>query len=170
MDSLIDPPVWFIFLKLKSNSSIFTVANVYGPNQDQGNFLSAVPDRLLFFGGPCFILRGDFNGAFSLTVDTSSGKSSIPHSTLTHIKSLLHSTQLVDVWHVQHPLERDYSCYSVAHNSFSCIDYFSSPYWSSPLPHPWATFSGLITLSFTYVSHTCKGPIGSFPGALMTTC
>lgn len=83
-----------------------------------------VLNKLLSFGSPCFILGGDLNVTLSPAVDTSSSKSTIPHSTLTHIKSLFHSAQLVDVWQVQHLFERDYSCYLVAHNSYSRINYF----------------------------------------------
>lgn len=59
------------------------MANVYGPNQDQGSFLSVVLNKLLSFGGPCFILGGDLNVTLSPAVDTSSGKSSISHTALT---------------------------------------------------------------------------------------
>lgn len=92
LDSLIDPNGRYVFLKLKYQSSIFTVA-VYSPNQEQGRFLSAVLDRLITFGGPCFVLCGDFNMSLSPFVDTSLGKSSTAHSALMHIKSLLHSAQ-----------------------------------------------------------------------------
>lgn len=123
LDALIDPTGRLIFLKLKHQSSIFTVANVYGPNQEQGSFLTAVLDRLLSFGGPCFILGGDLNVALSPSVDTSSGMSSVAHSTLMHMKSLLHSANLVDVWRLDQPTERDYSYYSVAHKLYSRLDY-----------------------------------------------
>lgn len=69
LDSLNDPSGRFIFRKFKYQTSIFTVANVYGPNQGQGCFLAAVFDRMISFGGPHFILGGDFNVALSPTVD-----------------------------------------------------------------------------------------------------
>lgn len=91
------------------------------PNQDQGNFLSRVLNKLqiIFFRWSLLHQCG-----FIPTVDVSSGKSSIPHSTLTRIKSLLHFAQLVDVWRVQHSFERDYSCSSVTHNLYSHINYY----------------------------------------------
>ena len=70
LDSLLDPSGRYLFLKLKSNSSIFTVANIYVPNLDQGSFLSEILEKLLSFGGPCFILGGDLNVALSPSMDT----------------------------------------------------------------------------------------------------
>ena len=52
LDYLVDPLGRYLFLKLKSNSSIFTVANIYGPNLDQGNFLAGVLEKLLFWRSP----------------------------------------------------------------------------------------------------------------------
>lgn len=124
LDSLIDVAGHFIFLKLKRNNFLFTVANIYVPNVDQAQFLSSVLTRLSSFGGPCFIIGADLNIAMSPSADTSSGRSSVPFSTLTRIKSLLHSSHLVDVWRVLYPTERDYRHYSAAHNSYSRLDHF----------------------------------------------
>lgn len=145
LDSLINVAGRFIFLKRKLNNFPFTVANIYVPSMDQAWFLSSVLTTLSSFGGPCFIIGGDPNIALSLSADTSSGKSLVPFSTLTRIKSLLNSSHLVDVWHVQHPTERDYRHYSAAHNSYSRLKHFlisQSLLDTTPLS---ITYYGLIT-------------------------
>lgn len=91
---------------------------------DQARFLSSTFARLAFFGGPSVIIGGDFNVALSPSADTSTGKSSITTTSLSHIKSLLHSHHLVDVWRIHHPTDRDFSYFSIAHNSYSRLDYF----------------------------------------------
>lgn len=59
LDTLIDPTGCFIFLKLKPSTFVFTVANLYAVNQ--GAFLSTVLSSLATFGGPCYMVGGDFN-------------------------------------------------------------------------------------------------------------
>lgn len=124
LDSLIDVTGHFIFLKLKLNNFLFTLGKIYAPNMDQARFLSSVPTRLSSFGGYCFIISGELNIAHSPSADTSSDKSFVTFSSLTCIKSLLHSSHLVDVWHIQHTTESDYSHYSAVHNSYSRLDHF----------------------------------------------
>lgn len=124
LDSLIDVTGHFIFLKLKLNNFLFTLGKIYAPNMDQARFLSSVPTRLSSFGGYCFIISGELNIAHSPSADTSSDKSFVPFSSLTCIKSLLHSSHLVYVWHIQHTTESDYSHYSAVHNSYSRLDHF----------------------------------------------
>lgn len=100
------------------------MANIYAPNTDQARFLSSTLTRLASFGGPCVIVGGDFNVALSPSADTSTGKSSITTTSLSHIRSLLHSHHLVDVWRIHHPTDRDFTYFSIAHNSYSRLDYF----------------------------------------------
>lgn len=46
LDTEIDPKGRFLFLKLKYLQTVFTIANVYLPNQDQLHFLSSLTARL----------------------------------------------------------------------------------------------------------------------------
>lgn len=88
LDSLIEEAGHLIFLKLKLNNFLFTVANIH--NLNQARFLSSTLTRLSSFGGPCIIISGDLNTTLSPSADTSSGKSSVPISSLAYIKSLPH--------------------------------------------------------------------------------
>lgn len=124
LDSCIHVNGHFIFLKFKLNNFLFTVANAYAPNTDQACFHSSTLTRLSSYGGTCIIFGGYLNVALSPSADTSSGKSSMAASSLSHIRSLLYSHNLVDVWRIHHPTEKDYSYFSVAYNSYSRLNYF----------------------------------------------
>ena len=101
---------------------IYTVINIYSPNQDQLQF-SSVISRLKKFSTTNMILGGDFNAALIPRMDTSTGKSSLSLAALTRLRSLLSELSLTDVWRVLHPSGRDYTYFSPAHSSYSRLDY-----------------------------------------------
>lgn len=103
--------------------TIFTLANVYLPNQDQLAFLSSVVVRLEAFRTVNLILGGDLNTPLVPRLDSSTGKSHITPSTLTKIRSILTNLSLVDTWRILNPSGRDYTFFSWAHGSYSRIDY-----------------------------------------------
>lgn len=123
LDSVIDPLSRYILLKLSYMQSIFTIVNVYSPNQDQQRFLSSVTSHLKRFGAVNVILGGDLNAALIPRLDSSTGKSSVSPASLTKMNLLFSELSLVDVWRVLNPSNRDYTYYSPAHSSYSCIDY-----------------------------------------------
>lgn len=63
------------------------------------------------------------DGARYPTEDTSDGSSSISRETRRGISTSLHSAQLIDVWRLFHPGEKDYSFFSKPHQSYSRIDF-----------------------------------------------
>lgn len=102
---------------------IYTVINVYSPNQDQQQFLSSVVSRLKRFCTTNMILGGDLNATLIPRLDSSTGKSSISPTSLTKMRTLLADLSLVDVWRMLHPSTKDYTYYSPAHTSYSRLDY-----------------------------------------------
>ena len=123
LDSYVDPAGRFIFLKLSYKNLIYTVANVYSPNQDQLQFFSSVTSRLKKFSTTNMILGGDFNVALLPRLDSSTGKSSHSLASLTKLRSIFTDLSLVDAWRVLHPSDRDYTYYSPAHSTYSRLDY-----------------------------------------------
>lgn len=102
---------------------IYTIINVYSPNQDQLQFLSMVSTRLKRFSTVNMILGGDLNAALIPRLDTSMGKSSISPASLTKIRTLLSDLSLVDVWRILHPTTKDFTYYFPAHSNYSRLDY-----------------------------------------------
>lgn len=102
---------------------IYTVINIYSPNQDQQQFLSTVMSRLKRFSATNMFLGGDLNAALIPCLDTSTGKSSLSPTSLTKMRTLLSELSLVDMWRVLHPTAKDYTYYSPAHSSYSRLDY-----------------------------------------------
>ncbi|KAM5194348.1 uncharacterized protein ACMZJ9_022866 [Mantella aurantiaca] len=68
------------------------------------------------------ILGGDFNFTLHPQMDNSKGHTSVPYSALKKIKKCLHNSQLVDIWRIIHPSDKDFTFYSNPHDTYSRID------------------------------------------------
>lgn len=121
VDTLVDPFGRFIFLKDSLGNLQCTLANFYAPNQGQAMFLTATLNKLKEFAHGCIVLARDFIIPLEPTLDTFQGKSCVPHRRLPFIRKQIHKAQLMDVWRIIHPREKDYTHYSSLH---SPIDYF----------------------------------------------
>lgn len=70
------------------------------------------------------IIGGDFNCYFDPQLDRSSNKPPPPLKSVPALNNLVKSFNLVDIWRLQHPLERQYSFFSPVHGTFTRIDHF----------------------------------------------
>lgn len=118
-----DPYGRYLFLRGTLGRLKCTLANFYAPNHGQVSFLASTLTKLGDFAQGCVLLAGDFNVPLEPTLDTSLGRSCIPHRRLIYIRKMLHEAQLLDVWRIMHPNEKDYTHFSHLHGSHSGIDY-----------------------------------------------
>lgn len=82
------------------------------------------------------IIGGDSNVAFDFSLDkTTGGKSRPKRSSKQSVKiaHLLHSAGLIDIWRGLNPHAKDYTHFSVSHNSYARIDHIFTQSASVPL-------------------------------------
>lgn len=93
-----------------------TLVNVYGPNVDDAGFFCKIFDKLPGLSNTNLIIAADFNVILDWHLDRSSKKQSSPSNASVTLNSLISSTNIVDIWRLQHPTEREYSFFSKLHN------------------------------------------------------
>lgn len=100
-----------------------TLLNIYGPNIDEPNYYRKVFDLIPDLSTTNLIMGGDFNCYLDPYLDRLSSRTppAIASSTL---NNLMRSRNMVDIWRLQHPSDRDYSFFSHVHKSYTRIDYF----------------------------------------------
>uniref|UniRef100_A0A8C5PID6 Endonuclease/exonuclease/phosphatase domain-containing protein n=1 Tax=Leptobrachium leishanense TaxID=445787 RepID=A0A8C5PID6_9ANUR len=160
-DQLTDTEGRYLFIKGSILDTQYTFASIYLPNTNQHKCLARILKKLSLFTAGTLILAGDLNVYLDPKWDTSKRSSSIPSSTLRHIRRSLDAMRLVDVLHTFNAGTRDFSYYSTVHDSYSRLDYLfvqqhqlqlisdanigirswsdHSPVWmlmKSPLAHP----------------------------------
>lgn len=64
------------------------------------------------------------NFTLDTLIDMSGGSSQIFYAAIRQIKKCLRALQLIDVWRVLSPTDRDYTFYSAPHGSYSQTDLF----------------------------------------------
>lgn len=128
LDIRTDPMGRYLFLKGMIGEVKVTIANLYAPNCQQDVFTRKHLKLLQTFSEGQLIMGGDLNTALIPSEDTSAGISSTPRGTRKMIHAALHAAQLIDVWRLWHPGERDYTFYSQPHHSYSRIDYLFVPH------------------------------------------
>uniref|UniRef100_A0A8C5LKV7 Reverse transcriptase domain-containing protein n=1 Tax=Leptobrachium leishanense TaxID=445787 RepID=A0A8C5LKV7_9ANUR len=122
-DQLADVEGRYIFVKGTILETQYTFASIYLPNRDQHKCLARILKKLVQFTAGILVLAGDLNVPLDPKWDTSRRCSSIPSSTLRHIRRSLDTMRLVDVWRTFNASARDFSFYSPVHDSFSRLDY-----------------------------------------------
>lgn len=123
----------FLVLKGFIGNTQCTFANIYSPNQNQPTFLSQTLTKLSQFAKGIIVLAGDINMPLDPTMDTSQGRSNISFKRLAFVKRRLLDHQLIDVWCLLHPKDKDYSHFSDTHLSYSRIDNIFLDHFHLPL-------------------------------------
>uniref|UniRef100_A0A8C5M4Y7 Reverse transcriptase domain-containing protein n=1 Tax=Leptobrachium leishanense TaxID=445787 RepID=A0A8C5M4Y7_9ANUR len=116
---VVDPNGRFIILTCSLNHIVYTIVNVYSPNDSQLPFLNKVFSRMQKSMAGRLVVCGDFN----MSLDLPSRASKRVRAARTRNANLLAAHQLFDVWRLLHPGETGHSFFSNAHNVYSRIDY-----------------------------------------------
>lgn len=122
--AITDPNGRYIMITGNINSFPVTFLNVYGPNIDDPNFFRKVFDLIPDRGTTNLIIGGDFNCYLDPYLDRLSSRVPITIASTQILNNLAKSTNLVDIWRLQHPTDKDYSFFSHVHKSYTRIDYF----------------------------------------------
>lgn len=101
-----------------------TLLNLYGPNYDDPSFFRKVFNLVPNLSNTHLIIGGDFNLVLDPTLDRTPAHpvAHFPNSTTT-LKKLINSFDLVDVWRLNYPTDRQYTFFSNVHSSYSSIDF-----------------------------------------------
>ena len=109
MKQLSDPDGRYIFCDFKAEDKIWTLLNVYAPNQDEPTFFEQIQDLLASFECEQIIFGGDFNLILDIIKDKSGGKKTTHYKSLKKLESIMENLDLVDIWRIQNP---DTKCYT----------------------------------------------------------
>ena len=113
----------YILVKGKLENAVVTLVNVYAPPESNKSIFKNQFDVIALETEGILICGGDFNVVLNHTIDTTSHKNSKKHLTK-FVNASVQEMGLIDIWRELHPLERDYTHYSVPHSVYSRIDYF----------------------------------------------
>lgn len=103
-----DPSGRYILVSGHINSFPISCVNIYGPNFDDPNFFKNIFDLLPDPSTTNVIIGGDFNCYLDAYLDRSSTQ--VPHilRSVSTLNNLCKSFNIVDIWRLQHPSDRDY--------------------------------------------------------------
>ena len=102
----------FVLIKGKLENSMVTMINVYAPPESTKCFFKTLFDTIAIETEGILICGGDYNVVMNYNLDTTSPKRNKKHLTK-FINTSVQEMGLIDVWRDLHPLERDYTHYSV---------------------------------------------------------
>lgn len=114
----------FLIVTGELHSMHVTLVNIYGPNVDDAGFFRKIFEKLADLTDTKLIIAGDYNVILDWRLDRSSQKQTGPSNTSVTLNSLISSINLIDIWRLLHPTDREYSYFSKLHNSYSRIDFF----------------------------------------------
>ena len=100
------------------------LASIYAPNWDDQSFFNSVFSLIPNLDSHTLIFGGDLNCVIDPVLDRSSHRIIPPLKMSQTLSAIMDQFGYVDPWRFTNPSSRQYSFFSHAHHSFSCIDYF----------------------------------------------
>ena len=124
LKQLSDPDGRYIFCDIKVEDKIWTLVNVYAPNQDEPTFFEQIQDLLASFECEQIIFGGDFNLILDIIKDKLGGKKTTHFKSLKKLESIMESLDMVDIWRIQNPDTKHYTWRRKNPNIQCRLDFF----------------------------------------------
>ena len=102
-NAILDKNGRYIVIDITLSSKRITLANVYGPNDDNPDFFMEFFDQIESFPNDHRIIGGDFNFVFNTNIDKYGGRKVTNHRSSEAVKTYMEDTDLVDIWRQQNP-------------------------------------------------------------------
>ena len=124
--TVLDPEGRYIIIQTTIFNKVFTIVNLYAPNNDDPAFFHTLFSQISnLTANSITIIGGDFNTVLNPSIDRSNTSANVrlSHSAKT-INEYMDDFGLVDSWRLRNRLTREYTFFSPVHQSFSRIDFF----------------------------------------------
>ena len=118
-----DPFGRFVIVQGLLHLEPITLVNAYGPDTDNPHFFKKLFFTLSDLHTEVY-MGGDFNLVLDPIFDRSSQKTSSLSQSAIYLKEEMLGMGLVDIWRTLNKETREYSFYSLVHNSYTRIDLF----------------------------------------------
>ena len=93
----------FIILDMEIDGFRFTLANVYGPNEDDPDFFTSLITEIDSLDNENKIVGGDFNFVMDVKIDKKGGNPRTHFKSQQVIRAWCEDSELIDVWRHQNP-------------------------------------------------------------------
>jgi exonuclease III len=113
----------YIILDCTISGQRFTIANIYGPNEDDPHFFDMLRTKIEQFENTSIILGGDFNVVQNYLLDTLNIKNRNNPNSHERVLNLKQELDLLDPWREENPETRIYTWHN-NQNKQSRLDYF----------------------------------------------
>ena len=100
---LSDPEGRFVIADVKTGGKIFTLANIYAPNEDNPTFFKNVLNQLISFDCGEIVLEGDYNLILDVEKDKIGGNPTTHKNSLKEVLYIANLLDLVDIWRILNP-------------------------------------------------------------------
>ena len=115
----------FMILYCTINNHKVLLANVYAPNDDDPQFISAFVKEVTKFTPEYHIIGGDFNLVLDPTIDRQGQTSSTHKHTLQRLQDFMNAHELIDIWRETHLDKLEFTWYRMKPKpTFARLDFF----------------------------------------------
>ena len=101
------------------------LVNIYAPNFDDPHFMNKLFGCLPSLNSSLLIIGGDMNCIIDPNLDSSNPQTLTPSSMARWLSDFVSKNGCTDPWRFYNPHTKEYSFFSLKHQSFSRIDYYS---------------------------------------------
>ena len=119
-----DPNGRYLIVTGRILSRHVTFLNIYAPNFDDPGFFRKVFNLIPDLSSTHLIAGGDFNTVLDCSLDRLSSRPTSLSNASIALNNIIKSMNLLDIWRLQHPNDKDFSFFSSVHKSYTRIDYF----------------------------------------------
>ena len=88
----------------------YVLANVYGPNDDNLDFMQSCIDKIELFNVDQKIIGGDFNTVLDISMDKQGGQPVNHKNTVDILQAYMSYNNMVDPWRLMHPDIQKFTC------------------------------------------------------------
>ena len=99
-----------------------TILNSYGPNIDDREFYPKMQYLLAAEISSTLIWLGDYNCVLDGQADRDPPKLDTKPCMTKSLGEAIQNLALCDIWRIQHPGNKDYTCYSTTHGTYTRLD------------------------------------------------
>ena len=112
-------------MDVKIEDKIFTLINIYAPNDDCPQFFTQIDNLINQFQGDSIIFGGDFNCVLKLSLDKKGGRMRTNFKARDEIMKCMDKRCLIDIWRSMNPDSIQFTWKSNGDPPIFCrLDYF----------------------------------------------